>query len=79
MMTEEEARTKWCPMARVVGSVDMHDGPPIGGNRVGHPWRLSPFEEQCRCIASECMAWRSVMDMRDASSDHGYCGLAGRP
>jgi len=29
------------------------------------------------CVASDCMAWRKIMDMRDASVDHGYCGLAG--
>lgn len=26
-----------------------------------------------RCIASDCMMWR------ETSSQHGYCGLAGRP
>ena len=65
-MTEDEAKTKWCPMARLAsggGSVNryyvggMGGGPTTGSN----------------CIASGCMMWR------ETSSQHGYCGLAGRP
>jgi len=68
--TEEVARTKWCPFARV--GLDWHvngsaahfaanrnnDGQPIGV-----------------CIASTCMAWR----WNDYEQTEGFCGLAGRP
>lgn len=54
MLTEDEAKTKWCPFARVRGKYD--DGPTSAFNR------CPPFDNalvpECRCIASECMAWR---------------------
>lgn len=36
------------------------------------------------CIASECMAWRwdageNVANPNRHNTDHGYCGLAGKP
>lgn len=46
-MTEEEARTKWCPMANIaaIGSFGYNR------NTVGDPaWRSF-------CIASDCMRW----------------------
>jgi len=74
-MTEEEARTKWCPMARV-------------------PVADSGF----KCIASDCMMWRDVLEQYNVTKEslqkdlkswnstdiiieretgNGYCGLAG--
>lgn len=45
--TEQEARTKWCPMGR-------HDT--TAGNRiVGSPERAA---QDFPCVASECMMWR---------------------
>jgi hypothetical protein len=70
-VTEDEARTKWCPMVRFV--VDSQDD---GANRwIGHQ---SPPE--CRCIASDCMMWRwrmpeTLEEIEDCKGD-GYCGLA---
>ncbi len=57
LLTEEEAKTKWCPMARYAGG---QDDP--GVNR----WKNSLSEDEphavnpvpCRCIASQCAAWR---------------------
>lgn len=47
-MTEEEAKTKWCPMSRV----SLTKGE-VGYNRVdgGIP------SEYATCIGSDCMAW----------------------
>jgi hypothetical protein len=64
-MTEDEARTKWCPFVRIV--------------QLGDYWQASNGKEQIRgvdddwrplsrCIGSDCMAWRLP----------GQCGLAGR-
>lgn len=67
-MTEDEARKKWCPQARVATR---------GEDAAVNRWAVfgSGFgpSHGTTCIASECMAWRST------SSQHGYCGLAGRP
>lgn len=62
--SEEEARQKWCPMARI-GSEEKSTR-----NRQGegaHPFSL--------CIASECMGWRVVSE----EDGKGYCALAGKP
>lgn len=75
-MTEEEAKTKWCPFVR------MHPG---GYNASTH-FDGMPDQRYGRCIGSDCMAWRwhqvpagpppySVLK----NSNEGYCGLAGKP
>lgn len=69
ILTEDQAKTRWCPFARV--GLDWHfdgqfahfaanrnnDGEPIG-----------------RCIASGCMQWRVANEAGD-----GFCGLSGQP
>lgn len=92
MMTEEEAKTKWCPHARYVID-DSGAGPSPGyptGNRFGGH---EPSEGRCLCIASSCMAWRwSALSHSDGTHAHaprpemefdgkyrGQCGLAGKP
>jgi hypothetical protein len=52
-MIEEEAKTKWCPMAKTI--VEAGTG---GFNRPFSPEAGYPATEMCHCIASECMAWR---------------------
>lgn len=56
LVSEAEARTKWCPFARVPYSTgtsfNCAAGPdPEAQNVTG--WPLN-----ARCIASDCMAWR---------------------
>lgn len=68
-MTEDEAKTKWCPQARV-GFADM------GGTN-------SRTDGNVNCIVSACMAWR-LTNLRDPMTQEinrndGYCGLAGSP
>jgi hypothetical protein len=64
MLTEDQARTKWCPMVRVAmpAKIDKSEAltkhntaivgglntEPLGGNRV---------PASCRCIASDCAMW----------------------
>ena len=93
LLTEQEAREKWCPFARYSGS--GFDCP--SANRwkqaapESEPHALNPIP--CRCIASQCMAWRTgeTAEFKRAAdheyqqsgkrltSDTGFCGLAGRP
>lgn len=54
MVTEEEAKKKWCPMVRCAGIDD--DDEAVRG--AGNCDVLSRNPEDCRCIASDCMAWR---------------------
>lgn len=88
-MTEDEAKTRWCPLARIpfidrsvagvalaaVNAFKMNDEP----------------EKRTNCIGSACMMWRDSLDyfIRDGNPEPrmrtepqvigGYCGLAGQP
>ena len=79
-MTEEEAKTKWCPHTRQCGAVAYNR------NSVGKPSGM--------CVGSACMSWRwdrYAVKTRDlggmsidtgeieTSTTRGYCGLAGHP
>lgn len=83
-MTGDEAKTKWCPFARV--GDDLH----AATNR--------PNSAGYDCIASDCMAWRKSTVFIDRAtgepavpgntpigslelrySGEGFCGLAGAP
>ena len=85
-MTEDEAKQKWCPFARVSSLVDGETHP--AANRL----QTLDHEVVSYCIASDCMAWRWVGSHHDGtpptiSTDEnenrklikGYCGLAGKP
>ena len=79
-MTEEEAKTKWCPHA-----IASHTNP---RQHNGEVWLHN-------CIGSACMAWRKTgvakvenlhgqlvdRDIDGTGRWHyeGYCGLAGKP
>lgn len=60
--TEKEAKTKWCPFARVLLPV-RQSGNRIGTfhKRIADDGEREHYEEQeadCKCIGSGCMAWR---------------------
>lgn len=58
MMTEEEAKTKWCPFSRQLDAVYTNvDGIPTAGGTVNRDYVGNPHN-QCLCIGSKCMAWR---------------------
>jgi len=62
-MTEDEARTKWCPHRRYLRNGLAAD---------------FQKQEQVSCIASDCMMWRArdvVVGQKYVPG--GYCGLAG--
>jgi len=71
-MTEDEAKTKWCPMVR---SSDLEKD-------VDNCYIKDRNPTYSRCIASDCMMWRLsarhyLDDVPPKSPIQGYCGLAG--
>jgi hypothetical protein len=82
-MTEDEAKTKWCPMSRY--AVKFRE--PTEQDEMFRESALvvlnrdSPDHGQGRgnCLASGCMAWRAVLIPNNDKSLKftGYCGLAG--
>ncbi|MGI9293448.1 MAG: hypothetical protein ACR2PS_05645 [Pseudomonadales bacterium] len=84
-MTEEEAKTKWCPFVQVsLGGKESR----LANNR-GQILK-NKDRTNLKCIGSECMAWRATdnefipMEHRTladpfSSKPAGYCGLAGKP
>jgi hypothetical protein len=67
-MTEDEAKTKWCPMAR------SGDSRGFNKNRNGEGGSL----KSSHCIGSECMAWRVICPGQAVDQQGrpaGECGL----
>jgi hypothetical protein len=55
LLTEQEARERWCPFARQVHALDPTGVGSVNrapGGEGGEP------AEFCLCIAGDCMAWR---------------------
>lgn len=78
ILTEEEARTKWCPFFRAAIGVGPSDGVEIVSNRMRERGNGA-----CTCIGSDCMAWRwSEFPYSEEGGSkirrYGFCGLAGR-
>jgi hypothetical protein len=82
MLTEAEARDRWCPFARAANfDHDAHlpaGSVPVVINRWGHGNERSRPHGDCMCLASRCMAWR-WQGSEDRPERRGYCGLAGKP
>lgn len=90
LLTEEDARTRWCPFARLSMSEDA-----VEGNHASNRFEAGTMgHRRTRCLASECMAWRwaevagtgtPVLDEEaparvrfEPNPDRkGRCGLAG--
>lgn len=87
-MTEDEAKTRWCPFVRLVsGKIDERTGSSEHSNRqptfnrvadaTNGKWALPAGGGAC-CIGTKCMAWRDgAFDGTGIRT--GYCGLAGKP
>jgi len=90
MMTETEAKTKWCPFARVVTQTSLGEVIPSAGNKLVDADGAGQLKGS-KCQGSACMAWRKRVhhenrDKREPEDERigkysadGYCGLAGRP
>lgn len=72
-MTEEDARTRWCPFASVASL--EHGG--VGNMGVFDDNKT--YAPLGHCIASGCMAWRLADMAGDEHGNQGFCGLAGKP
>jgi len=86
-MTEEEAKSKWCPMVRVSigeGMIVVNGPHKIIKDDMGIARKVNT-----ECLGSACMmfrwdvtpsqaAQRNALGNADAFAD-GYCGLAGKP
>lgn len=69
-MTENDAKEKWCPLARVAM---VHCD--AGNEFIGAINRAAVMEAEVNCIGSDCMAWRKAM----GNPRYGYCGAFGKP
>lgn len=75
-MTEEEAKTKWCPFTHSAYLIKLDAEETL----VSSSDRSLPSASATRCIASACMAWRWHYSSRGEKPDRppgGHCGLAG--
>ena len=77
LLTEEEARTKWCPHVR-----DLNDES-SGNTAYNFSTKEGRNPEFARCIASDCTQWRwhcspENVDVPEyGQKPTGYCGLSG--
>lgn len=74
MMTDQIARTKWCPFVRIDSGNRLHNTMTDG---------FQNSEKMYHCIAGDCMGWRQfhLSHMKgggDGVVAHGYCGYAGK-
>lgn len=81
MDTEEEAKKKWCPMARTCYT-DAREGSSVSNRTIGPDGNGSTYG--ARCLGSDCMMWRWETEIcpekqEIVNSNKGYCGLAGKP
>lgn len=63
-MLEKDAKTKWCPFARVL---KYHDGG--AANRNLDPESGGTLSKHALCIGSDCMGWT------EAGDHSGDCGM----
>ncbi len=86
LLTEKEARGKWCPHVRL-RVLDRAHAETMAFNRVvkkAGPHDARDDVEFTHCIGSGCSQWRwpaagSGQLTNSAGERVGYCGLAGRP
>jgi hypothetical protein len=87
-MTEDEAKTKWCPFVHVFNY--QINGNNAFGNNMGESVNERDGTIGVHCIGSQCMVWRVKHIVTDVHHDGagntstysdgstgGYCGLAG--
>ena len=73
VLTENEARGKWCPFGRELRVYESEIVNLAAVTAVNRDYG----EASCPCLASGCMAWRWSNHSRLDGTATGYCGLAG--
>lgn len=91
-MTEEDAKSKWCPFARVAspavitpsGSTSEQWIGVAGANRGALSERVTVHTDgdasnptSARCIGSACMAWRRQLSPRFVAAEGGAAVVEG--
>lgn len=88
LATEAEAKTKWCPEARVQIFGDA--APESASNRIWSPAKPQglTLPHAAMCLGSDCMWWEWASeplrygiagDPPDDAPPLGYCGASRRP
>lgn len=76
IMTEKEAKTKWCPMVRT----GLYGGVSVNRHVTDDAGQKGEIYAETRCLGSGCALW--VWFMRDAgdlnADREGSCGLLNR-
>lgn len=92
-ISEVDAKTKWCPMARQLGTLigrrdETEDDRTVAMGSQNRGYVMGRALDNCLCLASGCMMWRWVetsvndgkgSEMVPSYNTHGYCGVAGQP
>ena len=60
MMTEDEAKTKWCPFVRLSVTRWFGDPPIVPITATANRVIAEENQEKTFCISSACMAWRWI-------------------
>jgi len=78
-MTEEEAKTKWCPMDRHVADKVLRES--ADGTFTVLQRSSAITNQNSRCVGSACMMFRTKYPLMNISArdQECYCGLAGKP
>ena len=79
-MTEEEAKTKWCPYQEIRLSMVASTLANIISRWPNDAEKFTKaVNENRNCIASGCMMWRTTLHGTEGKVYEGYCGLSGKP
>jgi hypothetical protein len=78
LLTETEAKKRWCPFSRVALSMGM------AANRSGaksagldpHDRNFANVFNETRCLGSGCMVWEPLGLDASATERRGRCGLS---
>jgi hypothetical protein len=74
LLSEDEAKERWCPEARVSY---LHETAENGVTASTYNRTWNGYElREARCLGSKCMAWRWI-NPAIGRQTHGYCGKAG--
>ena len=82
-MTEEEAKTKWCPFVRGVFGKNQNDSFDLKSNTVHNRVLLDTgdvgIHPAINCIGSACMAWRWALSPDKAAHFNKTWKTKGEP